>query len=94
LPCELTTLVEFVGVLPAGVPVVGPVHEYVTPGVVELPFSVAVGLAQLIVKSGTTDICGAVKSAVGVTTAVFVQPFTVLVVTNVYVPGAVIDAVA
>lgn len=94
MPCAFTTLVEFVGVVPAGVPVVGPVHEYVAPGVVELPLNVAVGVAQLIVKSGTTDICGDVKSAVGVTTAVFVHPFTVLVVNNVYVPGAVIDAVA
>jgi hypothetical protein len=31
--------------------------------------------------------------AVGVTTAVFVQPFTVLVVKSVYDPGAVIEAV-
>jgi hypothetical protein len=94
LPWAFTTLVELVGVDPAGVPVVGPVHEYVAPGVVELPSNKAVGDKQLIVKSGTTLTCGVVKFAVGVTTAVFVHPFTVLVVSNVYVPGAVIVAVA
>ena len=79
--------------LPAGAPVVGPVHAYVAPGAVELPLNVVVGLAQFIFKSGETDICGGVKLAVGVTTAVLVQPFTLLVVINVYDPGAVILAV-
>ena len=51
------------------------------------------GVKQLIVKSGTTLTCGGVKLAVGVTTAVFVHPFTVLVVNKVYVPGAFIAAV-
>ena len=69
--------------LPAGLPTPGPVHAKVTPGVIELPCKVVVGVKQLIVKSGTTLNCGGVKLAVGVTTAVFVQPFTVLVVNNV-----------
>ena len=34
--------------LPAGFPTVGPVHAYVTPGVDELPLTVAVGVTQLI----------------------------------------------
>jgi hypothetical protein len=72
-----------VGVDPAGVPEDGPVHAYVAPGVVELPSNNADGEIQLIVKSGTTLTCGDVKLAVGVTTAVFVQPLTVLVVINV-----------
>ena len=69
--------------LPAGFPTVGPVHAYVTPGVDELPLTVAVGVTQLIVTSGFTEAFGGVKFAVGVTTAVFVHPFTVLVVTSV-----------
>jgi hypothetical protein len=47
------------------------------------PLYRADGEIQLIVKSGTTLTCGDVKLAVGVTTAVFVQPLTVLVVINV-----------
>lgn len=37
------------GVLPAGVPVNGPVHAYVTPVVPELPFSVTLALVQVMV---------------------------------------------
>ena len=83
MPAAETTDVEFVGVLPAGVTPVGPVQEYVAPGVDELPFNVMVDVTQLIVRSGPTLICGGVVLAVTVTAAVFVHPFIALVVVKV-----------
>jgi ABC-type amino acid transport system permease subunit len=93
-PGEFITLVELVGVDPAGAPVEGPVQANVAPGVVELPLRVAVVTTQFKVMSGPMAICGGVLLAVAVTTAVLVQPFTVLVVVNVNVPVLVIVATA
>ena len=43
VPPTETTVLELVGVVPAGLPELGPIHEYVAPGIDELPVSVTVG---------------------------------------------------
>lgn len=63
-----------VGVLPAGVPVDGPVHEYDTPGVPELPVNVTEVLEQVIVcEAPALTCCGSMVLEVTDTTALLVQ---------------------
>ncbi len=49
VPLAETTVVELLGVDPAGVPVVGPVQANDAPPVLELPLNVTVELVQVIV---------------------------------------------
>lgn len=63
-----------VGVVPAAMPVDGPVHEYDTPGVVELPVSVAEALEQVIVcEAPAFTCCGCVVLDITDTTALLAQ---------------------
>ena len=83
MPLADTTVVEFVGVLPAGLPVAGPVHEYVAPPVEELPFSVTVALEQVIVGEAPALAFGCAVFVVIVTGAVALQPLEGSVSVNV-----------
>lgn len=49
VPFEVTFVAAAFGVVPAGVPAVGPVHANVAPPVVELPLSVTVDDVQVII---------------------------------------------
>ena len=75
------------------VPVVAPVHTYVTPAVVEDAVNVTLVLVQVNGPSFTAAAFGTAISCVTVVLAVVVQPFAAVIVT-VYVPGVVTTFVA
>jgi hypothetical protein len=61
----------------------GPVQEYVTPGVVELPLTVVVGFEQVMVPAAVAVALGGVAVEVTVADAVLVQPLVELVTLSV-----------
>ena len=83
VPLALTTVVEFVGVLPAGVAPAGPVHVYPAPGVEELPFNVTVALEHVMVGDVPALALGAAVFEFTDTMAVFTHPLAGSVTVNV-----------
>jgi hypothetical protein len=83
VPDALTTVEDADGVVPAGVPLVGPVHANVTPLVVELPVNVAVVFVQLMVWLLPALTFGVVVLVVTLTVAVLVHPLVGLVTVSV-----------
>ena len=83
MPDELTMVLDAVGVVPAGVPALGPSHANVAPVVEEEPESVTEVAAQVNVCPAPAFALGVVVLVFTVTTAVAVHPLLGSVTVNV-----------
>lgn len=83
VPDSVTSVAAEVGVEPAGVPEVGPVHVKLTPPVVELPLSVTVVVVQVIVCVVPAFTFGTVVFVATLTVPVLTHPFAGLVTVSV-----------
>lgn len=89
VPVAEIPVLAAVGVVPASVPDVGPVHSNVAPPVEELPESVTEVVVHVKVWSVPALTFGTVVFVVTATVPVFEQPFAGFVTVSVYVPAAV-----